>query len=108
MGPAGCPLCTSPLHRALVNRWVSDIRNRQKASRESGIVKLSRLGWTQEEIAEATGLTQQRVQQIMRNAHLGKIHNLLSEGRSMEYIAAEVVGRWARCKGFRCPLPRVL
>ena len=39
-----------------INTWISDIRARQKASRNSVILRLSRLGWPQEKISEAVGL----------------------------------------------------
>ena len=45
------------------------------------------MGWTQEEIAEVVGLSQQRVQQITNNAGFGEISNLLAQGRDMPYIA---------------------
>ena len=70
-----------------VNAWVSDIRARQKASRDSVIVKLARLGWTQERIADVAGIKQNRVSQIINNTNFDKIDNLLAEGRTMGYIA---------------------
>ncbi|MBT3807362.1 MAG: MerR family transcriptional regulator, partial [Desulfobacula sp.] len=47
-----------------VNAWITDIRARQKTNRDSIIIRLSRLGWTQEKIAETTKMTQGRVAQI--------------------------------------------
>ncbi|NQU03674.1 MAG: helix-turn-helix transcriptional regulator, partial [Syntrophaceae bacterium] len=44
-------------------------------------------GWTQDMIAEITGMTQGRVAQIINNTKFGKINNLLSIGHDMEYIA---------------------
>ena len=70
-----------------VSEWIKDIRARQKASRDSVIVRLSRLGWTQEEIAEKVGLERSSISIIVNNTESGKIHNLLAEGRDMEYIA---------------------
>jgi len=70
-----------------LNCWVSDIRARQKSSRNTVILRLSRLGWTQERIAEAVKLSRNRVSEIVGNTEFGKIDTLLSQGRDMEYIA---------------------
>jgi len=70
-----------------VNTWVSDIRARQKAGRNTVILRLNRLGWTQEMISETVGLSQNRVSEIIGNTNFGNIDNLLSQGHDMEYIA---------------------
>jgi len=70
-----------------VNTWISDIRARQKAGRNTVIIRLNRLGWTQEEIAALVGMTQGRVAQIINNTNFGEINNLLSQGHDMDYIA---------------------
>ena len=70
-----------------VNPWISDIRARQKAGRNTFILRLSLLGWTQEMISETVGMTQGRVAQIINNTNFGEINNLLSQGHDMEYIA---------------------
>ncbi|WP_413907850.1 hypothetical protein [Desulfobacula sp.] len=71
-----------------VNAWITDIRARQRTNRNSIILKLSRLGWTQEKISETTKMTQGRIAQIINNTSFGNINNLLSQGHTMEYIAA--------------------
>ena len=82
-----------------VNAWISDIRARQRTNRASIIIRLSRLGWTQEKIAETTKMTQGRVAQIINNTSFGKINNLVAQGRNMEYIAShynmELALAWA-------------
>ena len=70
-----------------VNNWIFYIRARQKAGRNTVILRLNRLGWPQEQIAEKTGVNQQRVSQITNNTKFGNIGNLLAQGRDMEYIA---------------------
>ncbi len=70
-----------------INGWVSDIRARQKASRDSVIHRLSRLGWTQGDIAEKVELDQTAISKIMNNSEFAIIHNLLEEGRDMDFIA---------------------
>jgi len=70
-----------------VNTWISDIRARQKASRNTVILRLSRLGWPQEKIAEVVGVNQQRVSQITNNTNFSEIGSLLSRGHDMGYIA---------------------
>jgi len=71
-----------------VNAWITDIRARQRTNRNSIILKLSRLGWTQEKISETTKMTQGRIAQIINNTSFGNINNLLAQGHTMEYIAA--------------------
>ncbi len=66
---------------------MSDIRARQKVGRNIVIIRLNRIGWTQEQIAEIAGMTQGRVAQIINNTNFGEINNLLSPGRDMDYIA---------------------
>lgn len=73
--------------RQTVHTWISDIRARQKAGRNINIVRLSRLGWTQEEISAIVDMTQGRIAQIISNANFSEINNLLTQGRDMEYIA---------------------
>ena len=73
--------------RQTVNAWISDIRARQKASRNTIIIRLSRLGWAQEKIAEVVGLSRNRASKIVGNANFGEIDTLLAQGRDMEYIA---------------------
>ena len=68
---------------------------RQKASRNTIIIRLSRLacppslwrGWPQEKISETVGINQQRISQITNNTNFSKIGNLLSQGHDMNYIA---------------------
>ncbi|GAG43369.1 unnamed protein product, partial [marine sediment metagenome] len=55
-----------------VNTWISDIRARQKASRNTVILRLSRLGCPQEKTAETTGVTRGRVAQIVNNTNFGE------------------------------------
>jgi len=74
--------------RQTVNTWISDIRARQKTNRNSTIIRLNLLGWTQEKIAETMGMTQGRVAQIINKANFCEINNLLDQGHNMEYIAA--------------------
>ena len=74
--------------RQTVNLWISDIRARQKTNRDCIIIRLSLLGWTQGKIADITGMSQGRVAQIINNANICKINNLLSQGHTMDYIAA--------------------
>ena len=70
-----------------VNGWISDIRARQKVGRNTVAVRLSRLGWTQEQIAEAVKLSRNRISEIVGNTEFGKIDTLLSQGHDMDYIA---------------------
>ena len=69
-----------------VNEWIKEIRAKQRAGRNSVIVRLSRLGWTQEEIGEAVDLDQSVISKIMQNTEFGILHNFLTQGRSMDWI----------------------
>jgi len=67
--------------RQTVNTWISDIRARQRAGRDIIIIRLIRLGRTQEQIAEVVGISRGRVTQIINNTNFGEINNLLTQGR---------------------------
>ena len=70
-----------------VNIWISDIRVRQKANRNTIILRLNRLGWSQEKISEKVGLERSVISRIVQNTKIGNLHNLLAQGHDMEYIA---------------------
>jgi|SaaInlLV_10m_DNA_2_1039722.scaffolds.fasta_scaffold28867_1 DNA-binding XRE family transcriptional regulator len=74
--------------RQTVNVWITDIRARQKTNRDSIIIRLSRLGWTHEKIAEKIGLSRNRITEIVGKANFCNIDILLSQGRNMNYIAS--------------------
>lgn len=65
--------------------------------------RFSMLGWTQEEIAKACGITQPRIKQIINNGEIAKIYNSiqdwLSKGKSVseaaEKLEIESVLAWA-------------
>jgi len=69
-----------------INSWISDIRARQRASRNVIIISLSRLGWLQEQIAKVVGLDRSAVSRIVQNTKISEMHNLLSHCRDMDYI----------------------
>ncbi len=60
---------------------------RQKASRNTTIIRSSCLGWSQEKIAEVVGLSRNRASEIISNTNSGKINNLLFYVHDMEYVA---------------------
>jgi len=62
-----------------VSDWITDIRTKQTASRDSTIYRLSRLGWTQTAIAEVANLSQNRVSEIIGNGEFAKIDNFLQQ-----------------------------
>ena len=73
--------------RQAVNTWISDIRARQKAGRNTVIIRLHRLGWTQDQISGEVGLSRNRISEIVGNANFCNIDTLLSQGHDMKYIA---------------------
>jgi len=78
-----------------INSWISDIRARQRANRNITIVRLGRLGWTQEKIAKVVGLDRSAVSRIVQNTKIGEMHNLLSQGRDMDYMNILNRSGWA-------------
>ena len=61
--------------RKSINNWTKDIRARQRAGRDSKIIRLSRLGWTQQEIADVVGISRPRVSGIVSFGQLAKTDN---------------------------------
>jgi len=70
-----------------VHTWIFDIRARQKSGRDTVILRLSRMGWTHDEISTVVDMSRGRITQIVNNTDFGKINNLLSRGHDMDYIA---------------------
>ncbi len=71
-----------------VSGWISSIRLKQRAKRESVIVRLSRLGWTQKEVAKAVGYDDRStISKIVKIIEFDNFHNLLERGETMEWIA---------------------
>ena len=48
-----------------VSDYVKDIKGRRKEQQRAVIMRLDRLGWTQEEVAQVVGVTQGRIAQIL-------------------------------------------
>jgi len=69
-----------------IDSRISDIRARQRANRNISTVRLGRLRWTQEQIAKVVGLDGSAVSRIVQNTKISEMHNLLSQGRHMDYI----------------------
>jgi transcriptional regulator with XRE-family HTH domain len=87
-----------------VRDWVKDIRASQQAKRNKIIFKLSLLGWTQEEIAKVTGISDRQVRNITgNNGELAKISasisDWLSQGKTVseaaEKLEIEPILAWA-------------
>lgn len=70
-----------------ISDWIKDIRARQKASRDSQIIRLNKLGWAQVEIGELVGLAQNRIAEIIGSTDFGKTDTFLQQGHDMEWIA---------------------
>jgi len=63
------------------------VAGRQKTSRNTTIIRLSYVVWSQEKIAEVVGSSRNRALEIVNNANFGEINNLLSQGHDMDYVA---------------------
>ena len=96
-----------------INTWICDIRARQRAGREIIIIGLNRFacppcfwrGWTQEKIAKVVGLDRSAVSRIVQNTKISEMHNLLSQGRDMDYIDLLKASGWQLTHIVDCPLP---
>jgi len=86
-------------HKKTVNNWISDIRAKQRGTRNNRVYKLDLLGWTQEEIAKVVKITRQRVQQIAKDGNFSKICNYFKSGTPIHKIAGyyglDLVTSWA-------------
>jgi len=61
-----------------ISDWIADIRAKQKASRDSVVYRLSRLGWTQDKIALFAGISDRQVRNITgSDSDFAKISGLL-------------------------------
>ncbi|MBA7704820.1 hypothetical protein ES703_113639 [subsurface metagenome] len=78
--------------RRTVSNWVSDIKLKQKAERQAVIYRLNLLGWAQEEIAEALGLTHQAISEKLQVlAELPKLaKTFLDRGDSVKEVAEKL------------------
>ncbi len=70
-----------------INKWISDIRVRQRVGRNTSILRLHRLGWVHEKIADMVSLSRNRISEIVGNTIFSNFDTLLFQGRDMEYIA---------------------
>ncbi|MBW2341100.1 MAG: hypothetical protein JRF50_12300 [Deltaproteobacteria bacterium] len=51
------------------------------------LIRLNRLGWSQEQIAKEVGFDRSINSRIVQNTKISDMHNLLSQGYDMQYIA---------------------
>ena len=71
-----------------ISQMVGPIVNKRKASRDSIILRLNRLGWTQDEIAKQIGVSQNRISEIIGNFNVKEIDNSFQKGKSVEELAS--------------------
>ena len=64
------------------------IRQQERATEKRIAVRLSRLGWKQEEIGEVIGKTRERVSQIVNNVDSNIIYNFHQEGKTIAEISS--------------------
>jgi len=76
------------ISKSTVYRWVSHLVERDRLSRANKAWRLSKLGWTQQEIGDSLEVTQGLIAQDIKNSHLGKINNDLGEGWNEKGLAA--------------------
>jgi len=77
------------VRRRTLNDWVSDIKQKHKASRDAIIVRLDLLGWTHKDIGAVVDLSEARVDQISlvlaKSPKLGKsLTGLTDMGKSID------------------------
>lgn len=67
------------ISKSTVYRWVSHLVERDKLSRANKAWRLSKLGWTQEEIGNLLDVARSVISEDVGNSHLGKIGKDLGE-----------------------------
>jgi hypothetical protein len=74
-----------------VSTWISDLVMAKRASEDSVILKLHLLGWTQEEIGQAVGKSQDTVSLRLRDLEdfLNLVKSLHAKGQGVEKIATD-------------------
>lgn len=65
----------------------ADIFQKRQASIKCIVARLSCLGWTQEQIGQAVGKSQNRISEIIDNTGTGNIDNYFQSGKKVENIA---------------------
>jgi hypothetical protein len=75
------------ISKSTVYEWVSHFINRARADRQTKAWRLSRLGWTQQEIADRLGVSQQSASDDTRNSEIGKIGTALGESWNTTGVA---------------------
>jgi len=72
--------------RTTVSDWVKKIRASQRAGRDNVIIKLNRLGWIQQDIADTVGIDRGHVSKIVHSDDVVKMHNSISDGIGIDSI----------------------
>ena len=76
----------------------------QRANRNISTVRLGRLRWAQEQIAKVVGLDRSAVSRIVQNTKISEMHNLLTQGRDMDYIHLVKDSGWEITHIIDCPM----
>ena len=71
-----------------ISQMVGTIVNSRKASRDSIMLKMSLLGWKQQEIADVMGLSVRGIQEIHKNFNVKEIVDSYQKGKSVSNIAS--------------------
>lgn len=72
-----------------VRRWVSDIIDREKRRRQAAVWRLSKLGWTQAEIADSFKVSQPTVAGDIKNGQLADLDNRLPDDWNDNWLVDE-------------------
>lgn len=72
-----------------VRRWVSDIIDREKRRRQAAVWRLSKLGWTQAEIADVFTVDRTTISKDVKNGQLADFHTHLPDGWNDNWLADE-------------------
>ena len=72
--------------QSTIQEHIQDIIQGQRASEQQLIVRLGRLGWKQNEIAECVKVNQSSISRIIDNMETNKINNFYKQGKSPNKI----------------------
>lgn len=70
-----------------ISEWASDITARRREERRAKAVRLTRLGWTQQQAADVLGVDQGQISRDMQNFQLEEMHTLMAQGHTPSTVA---------------------
>lgn len=73
--------------KSTVYDWVGHILAREKEERKAKALRLTMLGWTQQQVADALGVERSLISRDVKDSGTGNIHKLLDDGHGRDEVA---------------------